>query len=98
MVKRRSLLLREQKTENEMAKGGLQSVVQTNAKFGVTILKRSDIPAPIGSGRAAIVPQLTIAKILVESLKRIAENGLSVAEEACAFDLGSPATKQEAQA
>jgi len=67
----------------------------TNRK--VLIESPSEIPSPVGRGRYALVPKLTIAKALNESLEEIAKNGLGVSEEACGFNLTAPATVKEAQ-
>lgn len=78
-------------------KEGLKSVISDNEEFGIELLKREDIPSPLGRGRYALVPKLTIAKVLEEALTKIAENGIGISEEACGFNLTAPATVKEAQ-
>lgn len=76
---------------------GLKSVISENEEFGIELLKRSEIPSPLGRGRYALVPKLTIAKALNESLQTIAKNGIGISEEACGFNLLAPATVKEAE-
>jgi hypothetical protein len=71
-------------------------VIKPSEEFGVLVGK-DIIPKPIGRGRTAIVPKLTIAKMLDEALKEIAENGIGVSEEKVGFDLRAPGTLKEAK-
>ncbi len=77
-------------------KAKLSTLIHADKEFGIEILKRSDIPSPTGRGRLALIPRLTIAKVLHQSLEAIAENGIGVSEEACGFNLEAPATQKEA--
>lgn len=78
------------------SKVAIKNLFKTDEEFGIEILKRSDIPSPQGRGRLALIPQLTIAKVLHKSLESIAENGIGVSEEVCGFNLEAPATQKEA--
>lgn len=78
------------------AKQGIRNLFESDEEFGIEILKRSEIPSPTGRGRSALIPQLTIAKVLHKSLEEIAKSGIGVSEEACGFNLESPATQKEA--
>jgi len=76
---------------------GLRSVITPNADLGIEILKRSEIPSPKGRGRIKLVPQLSVSKVLHESLENIAKNGIGISEEAAGFNLMAPITVKEAE-
>lgn len=75
----------------------ITSFIHTDENFGVEVLKFSEIPSPVGRGRTALVPQLTIAKMLHQALQEAKINGVGVSEQICGFNLEAPGTKKEAE-
>lgn len=74
----------------------LSKVIKSDDEFGIMV-GTNIIPSPLGRGRIAKIPQLTIAKHLDEALKKVAEEGAGVSEEVMGFDLEAPGTKKEAK-
>lgn len=75
----------------------LNTFIHSDENFGVEVLKRGDIPAPQGRGRTALIPQLTVARVLRQALTEVKENGIGFNEQACGFNLEAPGTKKEAE-
>jgi len=80
-------------------KAHIESVVKTDTRLGIEVLRRSDIPSPTGRGRIAKMPELTVVKeVVLPALKMIEANGgLSVAEEGFGINLDAEITRKEAK-
>lgn len=77
-------------------KTNLHDLIKADDNFGIMVGK-DIIPSPLGRGRIAKVPQLTIAKALDTALKQIAEEGIGISEEKAGFNLEAPGTAKEAK-
>jgi len=76
----------------------IESVVRPDKNLGVELFRRSDIPSPMGRGRIAKIPELTVVKeVVLPALAAISENGLSVAEVGFGINLDVETTKREAK-
>ena len=72
-------------------------MIHSDTEFGIIIGNRAEIPTVLGRGRNAVVPQLTVAKKVIEILKAVKENGIGVSEEIFGVDFNAPGTVKEAK-